>query len=54
MFVDSLEFDFIYNDLIGGENNANVIDKWSEIKDFIAEVGNSTDITDVFVTRKTA
>lgn len=46
--------DFIYNDLIGGENNANVIDKWSEIKDFIAEVGNSTDITDVFVTRKTA
>lgn len=46
--------DFIYNDLIGGENNADVIDKWSEIKDFIAEVGNSTDITDEFVTRKTA
>lgn len=54
--LGKLEFktDFIYNDLIGGDNNAAVIDKWSEIKDFIAEIGNSTDITDAFVTRKTA
>lgn len=52
--LGKLEFktDFIYNDLFGTDND-DVINKWSEIVDFIDSVKEGTDITDEFVTRKT-
>lgn len=53
--LGKLEFktDFIYNDLFG-TNNDDVINKWHEIVDFVDSVAEGTDITDEFVTRKTA
>lgn len=53
--LGKLEFktDFIYNDLFGTDND-DVINKWHEIVDFIDSVKEGTDITDEFVTRKTA
>lgn len=52
--LGKLEFktDFIYNDLFGTDNDE-VINKWSEIVDFIDSVKEGTDITDEFVTRQT-
>jgi hypothetical protein len=44
--------DFIYNDLFGTDND-DVINKWSEIVNFIDSVKEGTDILDEFVTRKT-
>lgn len=45
--------DFIYNDLFGTDND-DVINKWSEIVNFIDSVKETeTDILDTFVTRKT-
>lgn len=53
--LGKLEFktDFIYNDLFGTDND-DVINKWHEIVDFVDSVAEGTDITDEFVTRKTA
>lgn len=48
-----LKADFIYNDLFGTDSD-DIINKWSEIVDFIDSVAEGTDITDEFVTRKTA
>ena len=53
--LGKLEFktDFIYNDLFGTDND-DVINKWSEIVNFIDSVKETeTDILDTFVTRKT-
>lgn len=52
--LGKLEFktDFIYNDLFGTDND-DIINKWSEIVDFISSVKEGTDITEEFVTRKT-
>ena len=53
--LGKLEFktDFIYNDLFGTDNDE-VINKWSEIVNFIDSVKETeTDILDTFVTRKT-
>lgn len=46
--------DFIYSDLLGGNDNDDIINKWGEIVDFIKNVKEGADITDEFVTRKTA
>lgn len=53
--LGKLEFktDFIYNDLFGTDNDG-IINKWHEIVDFVDSVAESTDITEEFVTRKTA
>ena len=53
--LGKLEFktDFIYNDLFGTDSD-DIINKWSEIVSFVDSIKEGTDITDEFVTRKTA
>ena len=53
--LGKLEFktDFIYNDLFGTDSD-DIINKWSEIVSFVDSIKEDTDITDEFVTRKTA